>query len=197
MERKTDRRVRKTRAQLKSGLLNLLKKKSIQDITVQELVDEVDINRSTFYLHYTDIYDMLRKIEDEFFESCMDVLKEYELPRDQVTSLQEFTEDYGVLTALYHVVSDNSDLCLILIGPNGDLQFVNKVIATINDQMEQRTRRVIQVKNQQSDYIYDYCMYGCIGLIRRWLEQGTPEPPEKMAQLTAQLLAADLSYLQS
>ena len=39
--------------------------KSIKEITVKELVDEVDINRSTFYLHYTDIYQMLESIEDE------------------------------------------------------------------------------------------------------------------------------------
>ena len=55
MSNKVDRRVRKTRAQLRAGLARLLQKKSIKEITVKELVEEVDINRSTFYLHYTDI----------------------------------------------------------------------------------------------------------------------------------------------
>lgn len=65
MEKKTDRRVRKTKAQLRAGLAKLMQTKSIKEITVKELVDEVDINRSTFYLHYTDIYQMLESIEDE------------------------------------------------------------------------------------------------------------------------------------
>ena len=65
MEKKTDRRVRKTKTQLRAGLAKLMQTKSIKEITVKELVDEVDINRSTFYLHYTDIYQMLESIEDE------------------------------------------------------------------------------------------------------------------------------------
>lgn len=55
MQKKTDRRVRKTKSQLRKGLAHLMKEKSIGEITVKELVDEVDINRSTFYLHYSDI----------------------------------------------------------------------------------------------------------------------------------------------
>ena len=65
MAEKVDRRVRKTKLQLKQGLARLMQKKSIKEITVKELVDEVDINRSTFYLHYTDIYQMLEKIEED------------------------------------------------------------------------------------------------------------------------------------
>ena len=65
MAKKVDRRVRKTKMQLRQGLARLMQKKSIKEITVKELVDEVDINRSTFYLHYTDIYQMLEKIEED------------------------------------------------------------------------------------------------------------------------------------
>jgi len=193
--KKIDRRVRKTRAQLKDGLIRLLKGKSIQEITVHELVDEVDINRSTFYLHYTDIFDMLKKVEDEFFTSCMTLVEKYDVPETDEPDLQAFAESPAILTALYQIVKENADFCLILMGPNGDIQFVNKVIATIDAQIKQRVSRVIEIHNQQSEYIYDYCMYGCIGLIKRWLAQGAAESPEEMARLTAKLLVADLNYL--
>lgn len=48
MAEKMDRRIRKTKAQLRHGLAKLLKEKTIKEITVKELVEEVDINRSTF-----------------------------------------------------------------------------------------------------------------------------------------------------
>ena len=48
MERKPDRRVRRTRAQLRQGLAQLMGEKSVNEVTVTELVDLVDINRSTF-----------------------------------------------------------------------------------------------------------------------------------------------------
>ena len=64
MQKKTDRRVRKTKTQLRNGLAMLMKEKSVGEITVKELVDQVDINRSTFYLHYPDISGLLYEIEN-------------------------------------------------------------------------------------------------------------------------------------
>ena len=58
---KMDRRVRKTRALLLQGLVKMMENHDIQDISVKELTELVDINRGTFYLHYDDIYDMLIK----------------------------------------------------------------------------------------------------------------------------------------
>ena len=75
MAEKVDRRVRKTKAQLRAGLARLMQKKSIKEITVKELVDEVDINRSTFYLHYSDIYQMLESIETELMDEIAQVIE--------------------------------------------------------------------------------------------------------------------------
>ena len=60
-----DRRVRKTRKQLRECLIALLKEKKVQDITVRELTDMADLNRGTFYLHYKDVCDLLEKTEAE------------------------------------------------------------------------------------------------------------------------------------
>ena len=74
MPKTMDRRIRKTRAQLRQGLAELLKEKSLKEITVKELVEKVDINRSTFYLHYADIYDMMEKIENELTGDIEDLI---------------------------------------------------------------------------------------------------------------------------
>ena len=75
MTKKTDRRIRKTKAQLRQGLAELLQEKSLKEITVKELTDKVDINRSTFYLHYSDIYDMMEKIENELIEEIEELVR--------------------------------------------------------------------------------------------------------------------------
>ena len=66
-EKKEDRRVRRTKKLLTHGLIQLMKEKQVQDITVRELADLVDVNRGTFYLYYRDIFDMLDSIEQELF----------------------------------------------------------------------------------------------------------------------------------
>ena len=77
MKEKTDRRIRKTKAQLRAGLAKLMQEKSIKEITVKELVEEVDINRSTFYLHYTDIFNMLSTIEEELLEEIRQTIQNH------------------------------------------------------------------------------------------------------------------------
>ena len=62
---KTDRRILRTRALLRQGLAELMQEKNAGDITVKELVAHANVNRSTFYLHYTDIDQMLASVEAE------------------------------------------------------------------------------------------------------------------------------------
>ena len=67
-EETVDRRVRKTKKQLRECLTRLLKEKKVQDITVRELTDMADLNRGTFYLHYRDVFDLLEKTEHELLD---------------------------------------------------------------------------------------------------------------------------------
>ena len=53
--------------------------KSIKEITVKELVDEVDINRSTFYLHYSDIPGLLAEVENEMMEEMQRYVREHHM----------------------------------------------------------------------------------------------------------------------
>lgn len=61
----TDRRVRKTKSQLRLALMDLLVEKSAKNISVRELAERADINRGTFYIHYQDVNDLLQRLEDE------------------------------------------------------------------------------------------------------------------------------------
>ena len=65
-ERETeDRRVRKTKKQLRSALTSLLLEKDISRVTVRDVADLADVNRGTFYAHYSDVYDLLHQLEDD------------------------------------------------------------------------------------------------------------------------------------
>ena len=60
-----DYRVRVTKMLIRKQFTELLAAKPIQSITVRELCERTGINRSTFYNHYRDVYDLLEKIEEE------------------------------------------------------------------------------------------------------------------------------------
>ena len=66
---KEDRRIRRTKKLLKQALAQLMDEKDFKDITVKDITERADLNRDTFYLHYTDTYDILNKIEDEILKN--------------------------------------------------------------------------------------------------------------------------------
>ena len=63
--RGVDRRVKKTKKQLRQALMDLMTEKPSKSISVRELAERADINRGTFYIHYQDVNDLLQRLEDE------------------------------------------------------------------------------------------------------------------------------------
>ncbi len=57
-------RIQRTKTAIRDSFLELRKKKPIEKITVTELSKLAGINKATFYLHYSDIYELSDEIED-------------------------------------------------------------------------------------------------------------------------------------
>ncbi|MCI1268725.1 MAG: TetR family transcriptional regulator C-terminal domain-containing protein [Ruminococcus sp.] len=175
MEQKKDRRIRKTRAQLQNGLAKLMKTKSINEITVKELVDEVDINRSTFYLHYTDIYNLLEDIENRLMDEILRVIDSHKNVTDGGL--------LSIFTDIFTIIDANRDICSALIGEKGDMAFVQRmedIIAShgVHDLMNQ-----FMLPERPIHYMISFSMSGCIGMLKEWLSTENSEPPEYMANV--------------
>ena len=113
IEKKEDRRIRKTKKALREGLADLMTEKSIQHITVKELTDKADIHRSTFYANFEDIYDLYNQLEDTVMQEISELfMSECNL------DAQAF---FGILL---QYITDNKQVCrLILAGKvNGNFQ---------------------------------------------------------------------------
>ncbi len=67
----TDRRILRTRKMLVDSLATLLRKKSFDDISVQEIAAEADVNRNTFYLHYPDKGALLKAMTESRFRDLI------------------------------------------------------------------------------------------------------------------------------
>ncbi|MEE1131433.1 MAG: TetR/AcrR family transcriptional regulator [Caryophanon sp.] len=69
-----DRRKRKSRQAMLEACLTLSKEKDMQQITINDIVHTADLNRGTFYLHFTDKAHMLKSFEQEMLEKIEQVL---------------------------------------------------------------------------------------------------------------------------
>ena len=78
MSQKEDLRIRKSRANFHRALLQLLEEKNFEDIKVIDICKVSNLNRSTFYDHFNDKYELLYSLVDYF---KIELIKELEISK--------------------------------------------------------------------------------------------------------------------
>lgn len=184
-----DRRVRKTRMQLRHCLAALLKEKKIQEITVREITEMADLNRGTFYLHYKDVFDLLDQIEKELLAGLEAALQKY-----QAEELQK--KPSLVFADVFQYTRDNADMVQILLGENGDLNFVNQVKELVREKCLKDWLELFQLENSRIfDAYYAFIVSGCLGLVTYWLENDMKESPQELARICEEIMVRGIQIL--
>jgi AcrR family transcriptional regulator len=174
--KKVDHRVRFTKMVIKNSFITLLKEKAIAKITVKEICEGAQINRATFYAHYTDQYDLLQQIEDELIAEVIDKLNEHgpdtgmSIPVELVAKLLEY-------------VKDNAELCGLLLDSSGNLEFENKLAVIIEQQFITSMTADHSIEQTDAEYILNFCASGVVGIIKRWLKTKTNKSCTELAEL--------------
>ncbi len=89
LQKKEDRRVRRTRDKLGDALVELLVQKPFDEITVQDVLDRAGVSRSTFYSHFSDKNDLFFSDSDEFLEGMATALSRFGDKSERVAPVQE------------------------------------------------------------------------------------------------------------
>lgn len=113
---KTDARVRYTRQIIQHVFIDLLKQKPINKITVKEICEKAEINRSTFYKHYEDVYHLMHKLEES-------ALNQLEL----LLFGSAHNGNIHVLTTLLTSLLEYKDLLTSLTAKSPDSDFLNRL----------------------------------------------------------------------
>lgn len=186
---KMDRRVRRTRMQLRTGLIQLLQQKSIKDITVRELTDLLDINRSTFYLHCRDIHDLLDQIVAELLEELNQILDEHK-PTVGGQSMRP------LFLRLFHFVDENRDICKILLSPQGDMAFLQHLKNILRERwMKQMTTLYPNSRMLDFELYVAYTISGVLGVVQNWLGNSLTASPDEMAELVDKIMTHGVHML--
>ena len=116
-----EKKRRKTEKQIEDSLLQLMKEQTFETISIRQLIDLAEVNRSTFYRHYLDKYDLLEKIEDRL----LDDLQAYYQEALESACLFKLEKDFKVedyiheKQNLFHFFEPYFEDLAILLGPNG------------------------------------------------------------------------------
>ena len=191
MAEKTDRRIRKTKAQLRRGLAKLLKEKTIKEITVKEPGGKL----ISIALHFIFIirisHDLLEQTENDLKNEILEIVN-----NDQRLRMEE-TMPY--ITELFVFIADNREIASALLGPHGDVAFMRQIEQIILSHCMKYLKPYLEQLDERTlESVNGFCIAGCIGLIISWMKHDFEDTPESMARMTYTLVLSALKpYMQS
>lgn len=163
--KKTDRRILRTRRMLKDALLSLMEEKEFSQISAKEISDRADLNRGTFYLHYSSTEDLLEHI-------CRDLLAEMEKTID-VFQPQQHRE--SLKTIVNHIVTfiDSDRVLFRSLLNNFHSEAMVQGIAHILLEKGLRLRNQLAAgaDDQELAYCSYFITYGIVAVIRQWFRR--------------------------
>lgn len=166
-----NQRIRLSKRMLKGALLQLLKEKSIEKITVYELCDTAQINRTTFYKYYGSQYDLLDDIENDFFSEL----------GDHLLAVNQSEYD-GLIQVLEYLNADQSK-CKVLINSIADQDFAEKLFQLPFIRALLKNYTPEQYTPKQEEYFRLFFCHGGYAIIRRWLNEEDHESPRELAEV--------------
>ena len=175
-----DRRVKYTKMVIKESFIALLERKDIPQITIKEICENADVNRATFYAHYTDQYDLMRKIQDELFDNVGMYLSDYthdEVPAVPVDNVER----------IFEYIKENARLCKLLLSERGDIHFQKRVMTLVYEKSISELVKNGAISKEDADYVYAFTLTGCIGAIQKWLNDDMKKSPRFMAEMLVKL----------
>ena len=183
-EKRESRRTRYTKSVIRQSLLDLMKEKNINKITVNSICEAADVNRGTFYSYYSDAFDLLEKIEDELYNEIAEALDGHE-PSE-------------VVYEIFRRIQKNGDICRVLLSENGDPDFLRRIMyiaekACIEDWIKKMNTKDIAFLR----YLYAFTAIGSVGVIQEWVKNGMAESAEKMADIISRVTYGGLKAFEN
>lgn len=189
-----DRRIQRTRRLLRDALMQLILERGYDSLTVQEITDQANLGRATFYLHYKDKEELLIS---SVTETVDEVIQELDLsPQNLLTGARPPS-----LIMFEHAQANNS-LYRVLLTANG----MGRLVSKLRNHLAQVIRPAIEGMLVALDantiavpieIVVQHVAGSQLAMLTWWLEQDMPYSPAEMAGIMRKLSAEPLLYVLS
>lgn len=160
MNTKNNQRTRLSKLLFKNALMDLLKEKgSVAKISVRELCDRAELNRSTFYAHYNEPNDLLMEIETELLDATEEHLKK--IGEENDSGAHKY-----ILSFLKYIKQNDKQFRTLLID-SADPEFRSRFMQQSIIQFVENLR--IELPKELEQYIFSYILNGSTGIIIQWI----------------------------
>lgn len=145
---------------IKEAFLTLLEEKPINKITVKELCEKADINRATFYTHFSDCFDLLEKIEG-------DILAEFE----RSLSLVEKYDVTVLVSAICDIIDGNKRVLKLIAFEGASSSLIPKMIAAARESSISYWGKLLKASEEELEMLYIHLSNGLTRVVAEGYEK--------------------------
>ena len=167
-----------TRQNLVDAFWALYCEKRIEKITVKEITQKAGYNRGTFYEYFTDVYDVLEKLEEALIPAI------HELPPISIAN-ENAGMPLDMFMALYE---ENSKYYSVLLGDNGDPAFASKLKNSTKPVIKEAFFGKYNIDPIEFDFILEFVLSAMIGIMSYWFREDKILPAEDLVSLMYDLM---------
>lgn len=157
---------------MNEALIRSLDKKDYEYITVKEICDIAGVNRSTFYLHYETMEDLLLETIENMFNDLKnrytsDFVTEKIIDSKNMDSMKLFTREYSIPYLSF--LKEHKKAFMVAINH----QVLFKVGSIFNDLYKTLFEPILsrfKVPNEEKKYVITYFMSGIHAIIIEWIK---------------------------
>ena len=166
-----DRRTKYTKKIIKETFISLLEKKEINKITVSEICQIADINRSTFYRYYLDVYDLLSNIQDELINKLKNINS------DKKYTIESFTEE------ILNIFLEEKELIRILFNTNESIYFLNSILEVAYKKCKETwLEKNKELTEEEIEYASVFIFNGALGIVNYWVKNNFNKPVNEIVE---------------
>lgn len=166
MNTPNNKRKKESQLKIEKAFVELIQTKDINKISVTDICKITNLNRSTFYANYIDIYDLAEKIGNKMLNDFFNIYK------DETSGKYH---SYNFLKLFYHI-KDNQLFYKTYFKLNLD---INNHIGLIDE------KEVIKFYNSSKniDYHVEFFKAGLNAVIKKWLDTNCTQTPEEIEEI--------------
>lgn len=180
MNQPNNRRHQDTVKRIQEAMLTLLDEKEFERITVQDVCTLAEINRSTFYRHYVDIYDLMGKLEKQIQSGIVQQWAAEKGSEEPVTQ--------AALQRLLTYILAHRTFYRAYLREYPSRNHREEMQRIFDGYLQPLFENYGVVSRNRMQYYYRFAAAGFLSVIAQWLNQEMPESPEEIARILYAML---------
>jgi len=184
--KKEDRRIRRTKQDFKNTFIFLMREKPYENVTVTDIVEHADYNRTTFYRHYQDKEQLTEELVEDTINELIIAFR-YPYRNSNYLRLDSLTPSNVII---FDYIRNNADIFSLWKKSNGIPGFKEKFIDTLIRLFKED---IIHFSNQSDEINHElfviFRAYGVWGLIVNWIKNDFAAPSQEMAEQLIQIIS--------